>query len=249
MKHFYIIMAALMMAGCTKSTETGLQTIQIGLEGVYMGDITKVQQTAIPPAITATMPKGSISFTLTSTKAAERTYNVALGESVTIPIDEYRVTAKYRPQEKARTYKNGIIYAEPRFNVDEVINVTNLQSEYNVDAVFDCWALVIDASQSKKYQQLGYSVEMEDFSWFTYTGDIGVAYIYGTWTTDAYRLTAYPKEEVGHEPKTYRIVTDRNYEGVYVENGKWYCFGPAEVEDASGAMGVNYPEWTEGATE
>jgi hypothetical protein len=133
--------------------------------------------------------------------------------------------------------------------VDETINVTNLQRDYSVTAAYKCWCLVIDATETKKYQHKGYSYDMEDFNLFTWSGDIGVAFINGTWTDSPYAITAFPKVELGHEPKTYKVVTDRNYEGVYVEDGKWYLFGAAEVEDASGAISISFPEWGQGTIE
>ena len=248
---FNIMAALLIVTGCTKpqGAETGLQSIRIGFSGVGTGSMTKTQQAGISAAIKATFPTDGITFTLTSTKAAERTYSVALGAEVVVPIDEYKVTCNYRPQEKGKTYKNGSVYAQPRFVVDETINVTNLQSDYSVTAVYKCWALVIDATETKKYQHKGYSYDMEDFSLFTWSGDIGVAFINGTWTDSPYKVTAFPKVELGHEPKTYSIVTDRNYEGTYVQDGKWYMFGAAEVEDASGAISISFPDWEQGTIE
>lgn len=243
-------LAAALFTACNKDhAGIPVQRISIGFADTQSGPMTKADQKAVSDAISATFPTGGVTFTLTSTKNAGRTYSVALGAEVVVPIDEYRVTCNYRPQEKARTYKNGIVYNEPRFSVDETINVTNLQSAYEVTAVYGCWCLVIDATDTKKYQHKGYSYDMEDFSWFVWSGDIGVAFISGTWTDAPYKIVAVPKEPVGHEEKSYNIVTDRNYEGVYVENGKWYCFGAAEVEDASGAISISFPAWTQGSTE
>lgn len=248
MKRLMTILLTLLVMGCGK--EAQMQTISIGFSGITSGQMTKeVAQSGVSELISSTFPTSGLTFTLTSTTQSTRVYSVGLGEEVTVPIDEYKVTASFKPQEKGKTFKNGSIYAQPKFSVNETITVTNLQSEYEVAAIYGCWALVIDPSETKKYQHMGYSYSMEDFTYFVYSGDLGIAFISGTWTTDPYKILAVAKEPVGHEDKEYRIVTDKNYDGVFVENGKWYCFGAAEVEDASGALSLRFPEWEQGTSE
>lgn len=245
-----IALATLILAGCAKETAPeGYQTITIGFGGVSTGSITKAAQADAMAVIKATFPTTGIMFNLKSTADPSRSYNVYMGQEVTLPIDEYRVTMSYKPEVLSNTYKNGDIMQQPKFHVDEVIQVSNLQTSYAVSVVYDCWAMIIDRNDTKKYQHLGYSTYMEDFLWFKYTDNMGVAFISGEWGADPYRIVAYPTVELGHEAKTYNIVTNRNYEGVLVENGKWYCFGSETVEDASGTIALSFPTWQQGSTE
>ena len=46
-----------------------------------------------------------------------------------------------------------------------------------------------------------------------------------------------------------QFVTNRNYDGIYVENGKWYCLNPESVATTSGDLSINYPKWAEGSIE
>ena len=146
------------------------------------------------------------------------------------------------------TVKNGYIYKAPRFYVETTISINKEQKNYIVDAVYECWALVIDYTKCSKYEHLGYNYTMEDFTYFHTSGDLGIAFIYGSWTNQPYTIKACPKEDSGYEAKSYNLVTDKNYTGIYVEYGRWYAFSTSSVDDTEGSINVNYPNWNEGST-
>lgn len=146
------------------------------------------------------------------------------------------------------TVKNGYIYKAPRFYVETTISINKEQKNYIVDAVYECWALVIDYTKCAKYEHLGYNYTMEDFTYFHTSGDLGIAFIYGSWTNQPYTIKACPKEDSGYEAKSYNLVTDKNYTGIYVEYGRWYAFSTSSVDDTEGSINMNYPNWNEGST-
>lgn len=146
------------------------------------------------------------------------------------------------------TVKNGYIYKAPRFYVETTISINKEQKNYIVDAVYECWALVIDYTKCSKYEHFGYNYTMEDFTYFHTSGDLGIAFIYGSWTNQPYTIKACPKEDSGYEAKSYNLVTDKNYTGIYVEYGRWYAFSTSSVDDTEGSINVNYPNWNEGST-
>lgn len=251
MKKISIILAALLMiisSGCTKTEyfPVEYQEITVHVKGIESGSFTKASGSDIMNLIESLFPTSGVTFSLSSTSNPDRKYTVGLGESIEVPIDTYNVTAYYRPTSVGNTVKNGYIYKAPRFYVETVISINKGQTKYIVDAIYECWALVIDYTACSKYEHMGYNYSMEDFTYFYTSGDLGIAFIYGLWTTQAYTIKAYPKEDSGQEPKTYNLVTDKNYTGIFIEYGKWYMFSGSSVDSGSGSIGLNYPGWTEG---
>ena len=250
-KTSFILLAAFVLfaAGCAKEEfPVDEQEISVSVKGIESGVMTKVSGSSVVSLIESLFPTSGVTFTLSSTSNPERKYTVDLGSSITVPVDTYNVTAYYRPTSVGNTVKNGYIYKTPRFYVETVISINKGQKNYVVDAVYECWALVIDYTVCSKYEHLGYSYSMEDFTYFHDSGDLGIAFIYGSWTTQAYTIKACPKESTGHEAKTYNLVTDRNYTGIFIEYGKWYAFSASSVDDTEGNIGINYPGWSEGST-
>lgn len=246
----YIILAiiATLFFSCNKETvlNPNEQEISIYLRGVESGEFTKVSGNTVGTLIESLLPTSGVTFTLSSTTNPERKYTVALGQTITIPVDTYNVSTYYRPTSVGNTVKNGYIYKAPRFYVETVISVNKEQKNYTVEAIYECWALVIDYNKCSKYQHLGYNYSMEDFTYFYNADNLGIAFIYGSWTTQAYTIKACPKENSGYEARTYNLVTDSNYSGIYIEYGKWYAFSTSSVDDMPGNIGINYPGWPEG---
>lgn len=89
---------------------------------------------------------------------------------------------------------------------------------------------------------------MEEFTYFYTSGDLGIAFIYGSYTNQPYTIKACPKENSGYEARSYNLVSDKNYTGILVEYGKWYSFSTSSVDDTSGSIGINYPGWSQGTT-
>lgn len=247
----YIIIAlATIVVGCGREEVFPVeeQEVAVYVKGVESGDFTKASGSAVSTLIESLFPASGVTFTLSSTSNPERVYTVDIGKSITIPIDTYSVTAYYRPTSVGNTVKNGYIYKTPRFYVDTVISINKGQKNYTVDATYECWALVIDYTTCSKYEHLGYNYTMEDFTYFYGSGDLGIAFIYGSWTTQPYTIKSCPKENSGYEARSYNLVTDKNYTGIFIEYGKWYAFSTSSVDDTSGSIGVNYPGWSEGST-
>ena len=247
-----LLFGLLLFVSCSKKIEikeTQYQEVSISINGVQTGRFTKASSSSILNVIEEMFPTSGVTFKLTSTTNSSRVYNIALGESLSIPLDTYTVTARYKPYVVGNTFKNGEITQSPRFSVESTITVTSSQSNYVVDAIYQCWALVIDYTVCSKYRHLGYSYSEEDFTYFATSGNLGIAFINGEWTDSPYTITAVPKSTEFHEPKTYSFVSNRNYDGIYVENGKWYCLNPESVATTSGDLSINYPKWTEGSIE
>lgn len=245
-----LTLTLLLFAGCETELYTSIeyQEVSVSIKGVESGEMTKVGNSEVITLIESLFPSTGVAFTLSSTTNPDRKYTVNIGESATIPIDTYNVTAYYRPASVGNTIKNGYIYKQPRFYVETIISVNKEQTNYVVDAVYECWALVIDYTTCSKYEHLGYSYSMEDFTYFYTSGNLGIAFIYGSWTNQPYTIKACPKEGSGYEARSYSLVTDKNYTGIFIEYGKWYSFSTSSVDDTSGNINVNYPGWSQGST-
>lgn len=224
----------------------GRVVIRVG--GVSSGYLpTKTDAGAAAAIIATTAPTGTPTLTLQSTSNAARSYEVRPGVPVSLPYDTYTVAGRYVPTKKGDTLR-GAVYGEPRYRVSATIEVVPDKGEYEVPAEYECFALLIDYATTRRYTHLTANLDPTDFTMFTTSGDMGIAYIYvsSEWAQYRNRITAYPTDEAEHEPTEYALVTNRNYDGYYVENGKWYCFSPAHVATESGALGVVLPEWEAG---
>ena len=245
MKRAYHLIAVLIIAASCNEITPPTATVCINIGGVRSGAITKSID-EVGAALAATAPSATPTLTLQSTEVALRKYTATPGESVTVPVGEYRVTASYQPAVVGDASGNNI-YKTPSYKVDETIIVTEGADEYTVTASYDCFALVIDYDECEAYRHNQYQ-QMVDFAFFTKTGTVGVAYIglEYLWGSINYRLIVVPKDKVEHEETEYHIVATDGYSGVKVEAGKWYSFSPNGVTTTSGSIGISTPEWVRG---
>lgn len=235
-------LAALILAACTELPPTATVSFNIG--GVRSGTLTKAGD-GIEAALAATAPTQTPELTIQSTSVALRKYTARPGESITLPVGEYRVTATYTPS-VAGDAAGCNIFRQPSYKVDDTITVTEDEDSYTVDASYTCFALVIDYGECSKYRHYHAAYGWRDFSYFTGSG-YGVAYIdfAANWSANPYRITAVPTDAVNHEETAYSLVHSGT-DGVLVEAGKWYMFSPDEVTTASGSLSVVLPDWAQG---
>lgn len=241
------IFSILFLVGCKKEPIPRSGNVIINIGGVESGNITKTDADNVSAILRTTAPSSVPVLTLQSTTNDKRSYEVTPGVPVSLPYDTYSVSGRYTPTKVGETFR-GAVYHEPRYNVSATIEVIPDKEEYEVPATYECFALIIDWATTRRYTHVGKDTNVADFTLFSGSGDLGVAYIFvsSEWNEMANRITAYPTDEAEHEPTEYRLVTNRNYDGYYIEYGKWYCFAPAAVETESGTLGIKLPEWTSG---
>lgn len=250
MKKIMIIAVVLLAASCAKEAQTAYQTISFRLGDVQSGEMTKVSADAVLEAISATTPSSSpdVLLTLKSTTNPARVYSVSSAGSITVPVDKYTVTGNYVTEIKATGYQ-ARYYSEPSFNVSSEVDVVSGVTEYVIPVTYTCAALVIDYTTTKGYEHRNASNADVALGCLTRVGDVGIAYFTCTyeWTSRSpYRITAKPVDEAGHEAKTYSLTTVSSSDGVLIESGKWYCFGPSEVDKESGSFVFSMPGWEAG---
>lgn len=248
-KRIFISLVAVMLVitGCKKDSTVGSREIVITIGGVQSGYMTKTDAANVLALLNSTAPTGVPTLSLQSTTNNKRSYEVTPGTPINLPYDTYTVTGRYVPAKKGDTIR-GAVYGEPRYSVSSTIEVVPDKGEYEVSATYECFALVIDWATTKKYTHVGKDMNVADFTLFTGSGDLGVAYIFvsSEWGDYANKITAFPTDEAEHEATEYRLVTNRNYDGYFVEYGKWYCFAPAAVATESGSLSIKLPEWSAG---
>ena len=244
---FLMLFLSALFVGCRKDSTIGYREVIINIGGVQSGYMTKTDATNVLALLNSTAPTGVPTLSLQSTTNNKRSYEVTPGTPINLPYDTYTVTGRYVPAKKGDTIR-GAVYGEPRYSISSTIEVVPDKGEYEVSAIYECFALVIDWATTKKYTHIGKDMNVTDFTLFTGSGDLGVAYIFvsSEWGDYANKITAYPTDEAEHEATEYRLVTNRNYDGYFVEYGKWYCFAPAAVETESGSLSVKLPEWEAG---
>ena len=247
MKQILLLSALFAVAlSCRVSSDAPLatKTITISLSGVQTGDMTKaLDPTAL---LGSTAPVGGVTLSLVSTTNALRRYTATPGQALTVPLDTYDVTGSYLPSSSGNIFSKGKVYARPPYSASGRITVTEDTDAYSVAATYDCFALVIDYSECEKYGILGAGGSMIDFTWFTDSEGMGLAYIVGDWNAAPLRIDAVPQDKANYEQVRYELVTDPSYQGVLVENGKWYAFGPNGVQTGGADIGIDLPGWERG---
>lgn len=239
------IAALLLVAGCAGSEM--LQEIRIEVGGVQVGQMgTKSAE----DVLSATAAGGDVLLVLKGVDVTTRRYEVVSGQSVSVPVGRYKVTGEWKNGQKLGEAMYNAVYAQPCYSVDAEINVVEGQSEYRVEGVYTCFALVIDYAECEKYRHQSVSkADWSDFAWMQRVGDWGVAYIgFGAqWGTNGkYMVSAVPVDLERYEERQYGLVNLAGQAGVLVEAGKWYKLSAREVTFQSGTIGVDLPEWVQG---
>lgn len=243
-KNLIFAVLALVVAGCSKANdELVAVTFQVG--GIRTGEIaTKAGPEDI---LAATAPTGEMSLKINSTTNTARRYTAKPGEAVLLPADTYQVTGTYTPTTAVEVWR-GIAYKEPRYRVSTTINVTGANETYTLPAQYECFAMIIDFTESEKYAHTNAGTTIEDVTQWAVQGDYGVLYVYARAAWDSsmpYNVMAYPKDLALGEVKTYHLIMNGT-DGTPVEYGKWYCFVPGQVERLSGTIVTDFPTWERG---
>lgn len=245
---FALFICALAIASCTQNqdpeTTTEMQSVTFTIAGIESGDLTRGE---VADLLDATAPSGPFTLAIVSTSDPARAFTIKTGEEITLPCDTYSVHCSYVPPVRDYCW-HGNIYQEPRFEISTTIEVASGQDEVRVPAAFDCWALVIDYTQVKKYLIQNKNGTYVDLTEMVPDADgaRGICYISTTsaWTTQSpLMLAAVPKDEDNYETKFFTLVSGPNYEGTPVANGKWYSFSPVAVDKTSGSLGITFPAW------
>ena len=238
-----IIAATVAAVACAETPQPSEQTIILAIGGVQSGEIVK----SATDILSATAPKGVPTLTLIS-EDGQHSYTATAGTPLSVRLGKYTVQGEYVTDALKSIPPFGFAYAEPRYKIASEIEVTEGKTEYEVAAVYDCFALLIDYATTEKYRATNASGNWEDVGCLTRIGDKGVAYIWtpGASAKGACKISAVPTDKETNEETAFDIAWKAGLEGVQLENGKWYLFSAGAAPRESGDIGIDLPEWEAG---
>jgi hypothetical protein len=249
MRHFFTALLALLaLVSCnTESSDierpTKYQRITISLKQVRSGSLTKVTDAEVKSALGQVTITKPMSLRLTSKKDGT-VYAVNLNEPVDIPVGEYTVFGEYAPPLIREAYA-AFIYSEPCFYVEQDLTVTEDETQYLVDAIYLCIALVFDMTTTSKVE---HRVELRSYEELQLEGDLPVVFARCTMlnASTTYHVKTYSSNPLFAEPTDFEIQWVENGNGLRVQDGCWYLLAPDAPTTVWGQIGVNFPEWQKG---
>jgi len=229
---FYAILGLALIAGCTKETQpTPTQAVTFGIASITSGSMdTKATAAELLATVTPnTYP------TLIVESTTDRNYwlEVAVGETVELPIASYRVTATYTPSRIGLAGGHEITELPP-YHIDETIEVKAGQESVELTGVFDCWALILDYETTASYRMDGHFYNFVNSA----DGTKGVLFLATQTQGNPWDLIVYPQDAVNYLETTYRLGNKTA--------GRWYCFGAEQKTVQEGSFRVAFTNWEEG---
>lgn len=219
-------LVGLVAAGCSEQ-ERVMQRVAFGVSGVRSGRI------ETKGVLQETGPTGKIQLQLQSVDDPSFVIDIEEGEYMLLPVGPYRLTGEYEAQVSGEVGGHATA-CEPMYSVDEVVQVVQGEEYVVLQGRYDCWALVLDGSESERYEVGGEAIAMvpsED-------GAYGVIYVSGREAGEEWVLSVVPKDKVNNGVTTYAMGSQ--------ENGKWYMYSAVKKERQEGYFWIGLPEWEKG---
>lgn len=221
MKKFGIFMTVILaIAGCTKEER---QYVNVRfVTGVESGSMVKSTAT---DALSDTRPTDPVTLRISG---GDVDVNVQSGTNVQLLTGTYQVTGRY--DLFGWDLEVGHVSIEPVYVVDDEVDVRVGTTSYQVDAEYECWALIIDTQEVNS--AFGGDEELTDWAGI---GRYKVLYMSGC--LEEWTLTIIPEDMELYDMTEFQMGAQ--------ENGKWYMYHPGNAVTV-GNFGVGLPEWTEG---
>lgn len=241
MKKLGFIFLLMLTISCQK--EPQLVNITIGLN---RADTKIMSSSPIINTINNCISNIQLTFTLTN-KRTSTVYSCKEGEALTVPVGEYKVVSRYKPNAAASV--NGSVYfmREPRLFIDTSLTINNETTRYEVDAEYECFVVAIDCREVSYFGYYVYS-DLKEIPTIV-DGYYAIAFIYaseGELLTTPLQIIAIPPVTSDYEEHTFSLYKKYVVENTYVKNGEWYLFHPTEVEKLESSFIINYPDWIAG---
>lgn len=244
-KVFTLLATILALASCNKETSvpTPVNTVTIGIKQVQSGSMTKASDAEVKSVLDNTTMSRTMALKLTS-KENGNIYTVTVNEPIDLPIGTYTVFGEYTAPKIADAY-SAILYSEPPFHVEQELVITEDDTNYLVDAIYDCIALVFDMTVTGKVE---HKTAERTYTELSFTDDLSVAYARCTRINAemTYHVRVSPKNDLYGSQTDFTIQWVENGEGLHVTNGFWYLLTPDSPTTISGTLGVHFPEWQKG---
>jgi len=212
-----MVLAALI--GCRQENRE-LVTVKF-VTGVESGSMTK----GATDVLTETAPSDPVTLRI---RGGDVDVNAQSGSNVQLLTGTYQVTGRYNPY--GWNIEIGRLHMTPTYVVSDEVDVRVGTMNYQVEAEYDCWALIIDTQEV--FSVFGNNDEMEGF---VGGGRYKVLYLEGC--LDEWTLTIIPQDMELYDMTEFQMGAQ--------ENGKWYMYHPGNAVTV-GNFGIGLPEWMEG---
>lgn len=230
-KAIFAIVALVATFACSKvEKETPMTTVTFKVGHITSGIMeTKATFTQMLRDI---QPLSQPTLTLTSTTNTAYEVTVTAGQSITLPVGSYDVTAQYR-ESIIGSVGGYPVSEEPMYCINETVTVKSGTTIVYLTGIYECWALGINYLDTSYYLMDGqrYNMVNDDI------GEKGVLFISTIESGIPWNLIVYPKDNTLYEPKTFQIADNTA--------GCWYCYSAGLKETQAGVFVVNLPDWQE----
>lgn len=219
-----------LIAGCAKEAQP-TQAVTFGIETITSGSMdTKATAAEL---LAQTTPNTYPTLCIESTTDRSFWMEVAVGETIELPIASYRVTANYTPARIGLAGGHEVTEL-PSYHIDQTIEVKAGQESVGLTGVFDCWALILDYETTSRYRMDG------QFYNFVNSSDAtkGVLFLSTMTQGNEWDLIVYPKDAVNYLETTYKVSNKTA--------GRWYCYGAEQKTTQEGSFRVSFTNWEAG---
>lgn len=238
-----IITLALAAAACTKEqaqrTQPASATLTLSLPAIEHGTFTKAAADDLPALINATLPT-ALQCYLTNTGTAQ-TYKVQTGESITLPLGSYRVTASHTPT--GDDVGNWEFTTSPRITIGETFEVQAGTTSYTLTPSFGSTAIAV---RTDEVAALAWKNGSSSTGITRTTEAGGYLLTFVRWKTSAdLTLAITPQDALNYTPSEFTFSTaSPTPSGKYAgTGGVWYLLHPAAVPTEQGAFSLGWPAW------
>lgn len=237
MKKLFLFL--ILLAGCAQLPPQEV-SVRFGLSFYESGQFpTK----GFSEEIAATIPS-AVGLVLTNTSTNVE-YNVATGESITLPVGTYTVTGQHVPTATQLCYgTTKYLCKTPGITVEDEVTVEAGTANYSVAATYTGFAVGVLPSECSAWKVKIKTGSFEDVDRIEAEG-LWWVFGYGSFSsTQPLDMTLVP---ISGSNFTHRLVMSNPDENMtLVENGKWYILHPTMTTTQAGTFGLSLPPWVSG---
>lgn len=249
MRKLILALLIFTLVACSRQPQTA--RVCISLHSVENGNITKAsfyEGSVLSIIEEASSDLAGLKFTLTN-QSTGLVYECGADEYVNIPVGTYSVYGKYTPQ--ITGYMNASVYftKQPKFEVNETIEVVPNKERYEVTAQYQCFVIAVDLAEVRNLRFYDANNTLNDINCLDAAG-VAVTFVCSApdqLQTNPLRIMLDPCQ--GYDSTIFRLYRKTFSDGIYVEDGKWYMLHPGQTPIVDGGFIINFPQWVEGSNE
>lgn len=239
-----LFIGALLFSSCQKQEEKTPQVRQFSYSMSYGSMYTKaVNAEDVLNAINATLPE-QLNIYLTS-QTTSKVFSGKTGEGIVLPSDTYNVIGAYNGQPVSSVVFGSSAYlaSNPKIDINQQIVVTDEETQYTLKGTYQCFALVVDASEVER-AEISTASGVEEIN-FISSGGIKIVFAQGDFSSHYLSITIYPKD-TSYETTTFNFSTKSGTNLFAYEWGKYYVLHPTIGGNQPKVVSLDLPSFVEG---